>query len=227
MKNAFKVVLVGGLLGVLVGLFAPVVVHLGTRDAGAALDVDEVRRTRAAYKSNTVGDGIVTLLDRVDVTSVGVAQASSAAVLDSSKGISGLGTISATVTSSGTLSASGIASLEHLRSPVGQTFTTADPNPSRATLIGNNVFFVDPTANAVDLDFSDDTDLLAVDLGTEWKFIVSVGHATQALTVTNGASGVVVTTLNTLGTTCEDTGDYITCTAFALEKVICATVCAD
>ena len=108
------------------------------------------------------------------------------------------------------------AGIGRLSRTVGATFTTADPNPSRDTLRANQVFLIDTTTNAVDLDFSDNADLEAIDFGTQWSFIVSVGHATQALTVTNGASGVVVTTLNTLGTTCEDTGDHIVCTAFAL-----------
>lgn len=109
---------------------------------------------------------------------------------------------------------------------LGTTYTAADPNPSRAALRANQVFLVDTTANAVDLDFSNDVDLEAIDLGTQWTFVVSAG-GTNALTITNGASGVAVTTLNSLGTTCEDVGDHLICTAFALEKVVCASVCAD
>jgi len=121
----------------------------------------------------------------------------------------------------------GIATMANYRVTNGATFTTADPNPTRATLRAAGYFKVDTTANAVDLDFSNDADLEAADLGTTWRFVLAPGHATQALTVTNGGSGVVVTTLNTLGTTCEDTADIITCTAVALEAVTCVTVCAD
>ncbi len=108
----------------------------------------------------------------------------------------------------------------------GATFTAADPNPSRAALRANQVFLVDTTANAVDLDFSNDVDLLAIDIGTTWTFIIS-GGGTNALTITDGASGVVVKRINSLGTTCEDVGDHFVCTAYALEGVTCAAHCAD
>lgn len=109
---------------------------------------------------------------------------------------------------------------------VGTTYTAADPNPSRAVLRANQVFLVKTGTNAVDLDFSNDADLETIDIGTQWTFIVTSG-GTNALTVTNGASGVVVTTLNTLGTSCEDVGDHLICTAIAAEAVVCASVCAD
>ena len=145
-----------------------------------------------------------------DGLTAGTAAASKFALLDASKGIGDLG----------------VVRMATRRAVAGTTFTTADPNPSRATLRANDFFLVDTSANVVDLDFSDDADLEAADLGTEWTFIVSAG-GTNALTVTNGASGVVVTTLNTLGTTCEDVSDMIKCTARALEAVSCYSICAD
>ena len=151
-----------------------------------------------------------TELGYLDGLTAGTATASKAIVLDASKGISALGLIAA----------------GNYRKTNGTTFTTADPNPSRATLRASGFFLVDTTANVVDLDWSDDADMEAADLGTQWEFIISAG-GTNALTVTNGASGVVVTTLNTLGSTCEDVADSIICTAFALEAVRCLTICAD
>jgi len=129
-------------------------------------------------------------------------------------------------TTYGSITPEGIASMANYRVTNGSTFTAADPNPSRATLRAAGFFLVDTTANAVDLDLSNDADFEAVDLGTRWVFLISAG-GTNALTVTNGASGVAITTLNTLGTTCEDVGDSIACTAFALEKALCITTCAD
>ena len=129
-------------------------------------------------------------------------------------------------TTYGSITPEGIASMANYRITNGTTFTTADPNPTRAQLRAAGFFLVDTTSNAVDLDLSNDADFTAVDLGTEWKFLISAG-GTNALTVTNGGSGVVITTLNTLGTTCEDVGDSIVCTAFALEKALCVTTCAD
>lgn len=109
----------------------------------------------------------------------------------------------------------------------GTTFTAADPNPSRATLRANQVFLVDTTANAVDLDFSDDADLETIDIGTQWTFIVSAG-GTNALTITDGASGVVIKTLAVgPAATCEDVGDSFVCTAYAAEGVTCIKACAD
>ena len=188
---------------------------LGTLAASKVLTLDSGEdATWPATGILTYGGSQITAtgteLSYTDVTTAGTAQASKAAVLDASKGISALG----------------IVQVANLRLVNGTTLTAADPNPSRATLRAAGFFLVDTTGNAVDLDFSDDADLEAADLGTQWEFVVSAG-GTNALTVTNGASGVVVTTLNTLGTTCEDVADSIICTAFALEAVRCLTVCAD
>jgi hypothetical protein len=126
------------------------------------------------------------------------------------------------------ISAGGIASFAHQRRVNGTTFTAADPNPSKATLQAADFFLVDTTSNAVDLDFADDAALDAADIGSTWTFIVSAG-GTNALTVTAGASGVTtVTTHNaTTGTTAEDVGDMIECTAYATTKIACVVYAAD
>ena len=188
---------------------------LGTLAASKVLTLDAGEdATWPATGILTYGGAQITAsgteLSYTDVATAGTAEASKAVILDASKGITGLEIVSA----------------GQYRKENGSTFTAADPNPSRATLRGSAFFLVDTTANAVDLDWSDDADMEEADLGTQWHFVISAG-GTNALTVTNGASGVVVTTLNTLGTTCEDVGDNITCTAFALEAVVCNTTCAD
>ena len=155
-------------------------------------------------------DDIVDAANAIVTVTPGTVKASSPVVVDASKNAQSFGIIAA----------------GNYRVTNGSTFTAADPNPSRATLRAAGFFLVDTTANAVDLDISDDADFEAADLGTEWLFLISAG-GTNALTVTNGASGVAVTTLNALGTTCEDVGDSIRCTAFALEKALCVTTCAD
>lgn len=195
-------------------------VTAGTVTASKAVVVDANKRIDTIVIADSglkLGTGTGTAvsataaeLNTVDVATPGTAEASKAAVLDANKGLSGLG----------------IVQIGNVRLVNGATISAADPNPSRASLRAANFFLVDTTANAVDVDFSDDADLEAADLGTTWKFIVSAG-GTNALTVTNGGSGVVVTTLNTLGTSCEDVGDSITCTAYALEAIVCNTVCAD
>ena len=146
-----------------------------------------------------------------DITTAGTAQASKALVADSSVGVTGVGLFSA----------------GNYRKANGTTITVADPNTSRATLRAAGFFCVDTTANAVDIDLSDDADFEAADLGTEWIFAVCVG-GTNALTVTNGASGVVIKPqAATTGTSAEDVGDYIKCFPYALEGAICTTFAAD
>lgn len=144
-------------------------------------------------------------LNYTDVTTAGAAEASKAVVLDASKAVTGMG---------------------HIAPAAGTTFTAADPNPSRATLRANSYFLVDTTANAVDLDFSNDADLEAADLGKVWDFVVSAGGS-NALTVTDGASGVLVKLQAAAGATCEDPGDRYQCRGYALEAVTCTSFCAD
>ena len=130
-------------------------------------------------------------------------------------------------TTYGSITPAGIASMANYRVTNGATFTTADPNPTRAQLRAAGFFCVDTTANAVDLDLSNDADFEAADIGTTWDFVVCAG-GTNALTVTNGASGVVIKPqAATTGTTAEDVGDIIRCTAYALEGAICITFAAD
>lgn len=66
----------------------------------------------------------------------------------------------------------GAQTIAHLRHVNGSTFTTADPNPSKAMLQAANFFLVDTTANAVDLDFADNAALDAEDIGSTWTFVV-------------------------------------------------------
>ena len=115
-----------------------------------------------------------------------------------------------------------------IRVKSGTTFTAADPNPTKATLQAAHFFLVDTSSNAVDLDFADDAALDAADVGAVWTFVVSAG-GTNALTVTVGASGVttVVALSATTGTSAEDVGDMIQCTAFATTKITCVTYAAD
>lgn len=121
----------------------------------------------------------------------------------------------------------GIASFANVRRTNGTTFTAADPNPTRAQLLAASFWLVDTTSNAVDLDFSNDTDLLAADIGTTWLFYISAG-GTNALTITAGGSGVTPTVMQAgAGSSCEDVGDSISCTAVGLELVRCFSVCAD
>lgn len=123
----------------------------------------------------------------------------------------------------------GIAKFAHLRTANNATLTAADVNLSKAQIQAAGFFPVDTTTNAVDVDFGDDAALDAVDIGAVKTFVVIVGHATQALTVTAGATGVTtITTHNaTVGTTAEDVGDMIQCTVYATTKAACAVYAAD
>jgi hypothetical protein len=121
-----------------------------------------------------------------------------------------------------------ISRFTHVQFVNGSTFSAADPNPTKAQLQASDFFCVNTASNAVDLDFANDAALDTNDIGSAWTFMVCTGHATQALTVTAGASGVTtVTTINTSGTTCEDEGDYIRCIARTTAKITCSTFCAD
>lgn len=96
-----------------------------------------------------------------------------------------------------------------------------------ATLYTKNVFKVNTTAGAVDLDFADDAALHADDIGSEWLFMVGIG-GTNELTVTAGASGVTtVKTIALAGATCEDVGDTIRVVAYSTTQATVFTACAD
>jgi len=137
------------------------------------------------------------------------------------------------VNSSGTTKASvtrdGVATLSYVRPIAATQLSAADVNLAKATIQGSNYFPVSTSANAVDVDFADDAALDSADIGSRWVFMVATGHATNALTVTAGASGVTtVTTLNAAaGSSCEDERDHIECIAEATTAIVCRTFCAD
>jgi hypothetical protein len=126
------------------------------------------------------------------------------------------------------VTAAGIATFPHVRRTNGAALSAADVNLTKANIQAASWWSVDTSANAVDVDFGDDAALDAQDIGSKKVFHVTTGHTTQALTVTAGAAGVTtVTTINAVGTTCEDAGDMIECTVYATTKVTCVTFCAD
>lgn len=117
---------------------------------------------------------------------------------------------------------------KHIRVDNNSALSAADVNLTKAQIQAATFFPVNTGTNAVDVDFADDAALDSADVGSIKDFVVTTGHATQALTVTAGASGVTtVTTINTIGTTCEDEGDWIRCIVRTTAKATCMTVCAD
>lgn len=121
----------------------------------------------------------------------------------------------------------GIAKMANYRVTNGATLA-ATANITRAELRAAGYFGITPKGG-IDLDLSDDVDLEAADVGTTWIFVTtSAGDSAQGPTFTDGATGVVVKTRNALaGTTCEDLGDLVACTAGAVELITCRTYCAD
>lgn len=106
----------------------------------------------------------------------------------------------------------------------GAAFTTANPTPTQADLQAASYWPVDTSSNAVDIDIP----LMAAgDVGRHLTFAVTTGHATQALTVTDGSGLTVVTQNATTGTTAEDAGDYIDCLITAAATATCVTYAAD
>ena len=116
-----------------------------------------------------------------------------------------------------------------LRVEAASDLTAADVNLSKAAIQAAAFWGVDTSSNAVDVDFGDDAALDAADIGSRKIFAVTTGHATQALTVTAGASGVttVVTHQAGPGSTCEDTGDLIECIVIGTGSATCMSYCAD
>ena len=109
----------------------------------------------------------------------------------------------------------------------GPSNYTADADLDLVDLHTYQFFKVDTTDGAVDLDFGDDAALSAADIGSTWKFYVGIGGS-NALTVTAGASGVTtIKTVDCDGTSCEDVGDSIACTAYSTTQATCVTQCAD
>lgn len=148
-----------------------------------------------------------------DVTTAGTAQASKSAVLDASKGITGLG----------------IVGLDHLRPTNASELSAADVNLTVANIRAASFWPVKTSGNAVDVDFGDDAALASADIGSLKVFVVTTGHATQALTVTEGASGVTTIKKHDAGagTSCEDVGDMIACIPYLTTAAVCRTYCAD
>ena len=108
----------------------------------------------------------------------------------------------------------------------GTTLSTAT-DLSHAEMLASKVYYVTPKGGT-DVDVSDDADFVAAEIGLEFYFVItSAGDSGQGLTVTQGASGVLVRTVNTVGTTCEDITDKISCQVAAAERVDCTTYCAD
>lgn len=99
---------------------------------------------------------------------------------------------------------------------------------THAQVLASKVFNVTPKGGT-DVDVSDDADFIAAEVGLDFIFVItSAGDSAQGLTVTDGASGVLVKKIDAAaGTTCEDITDKIWCTVTAAERVDCVTYCAD
>ena len=123
-----------------------------------------------------------------------------------------------------------ISEFRHVRLTNATTISgTQNYNLTAVELQANDFFPVSTTAPGgatLDIDIADDAAVSASDVGSEWTFMIVTGSS--AMTVTAGASGfTTVATINASGTTCEDAGDFIRCTASSTSKVTCLTVCAD
>ena len=112
----------------------------------------------------------------------------------------------------------------------GAHATTISTNTdlSHAEMLASKVYYVTPKGGT-DVDVSDDADFVAAEIGLDVIFVItSAGDSGQGLTVTNGASGVVVRKIDSsAGTTCEDITDKIWCSVTAAERLDCVTYCAD
>lgn len=142
-----------------------------------------------------------------DITTAGTAQGSKAMVLSSGKTIASVTRFSAGNyrTASTTASASG--------------------DLSTATLDAFQLWYVDTSGGAVDLDFGEDAALAAADVGQTWRFEIVAG--TNALTITAGTTVSTVATSNLLGAACEDVGDFFDCVPYTTTAVKCWSHCAD
>ena len=98
---------------------------------------------------------------------------------------------------------------------------------TRAEMRLSKVYYSTPKGGT-DVDVSNDADFTTDDIGLEFIFVItSAGDSAQGLTITDGASGVVVKRINTVGTSCEDLTDKIVCTVTAAERLDCMAFCAD
>ena len=200
----------------LVGAFVGVVLVVG----GSAVAANVVKRFQGTVVADRFNGAILAIagtditataaeLNYNDVTTAGTAQGSKAMVLSSAKTL-------ATVTQFET----GNLLLDNYGSTI-----TASADVSTATLHAFQVFLVDTTAGAVDLDFSDSA-LNAADIGATWKFIQTAG--TNALTITAGDAGVTtIKAVDTDGAACEDIGDYFTVQPYSTAAATVTSYCAD
>lgn len=116
---------------------------------------------------------------------------------------------------------------DNYQTPVGSSTYAASGDIDLSTLRSAGIFYITPKGG-IDLDLANESDLDTQDFGVTWTFVItSAGDSAQGPTFTDGATGVVVKTRNTLGTTCEDLGDQIDCTGIAAELITCKTFCAD
>lgn len=179
----------------------------------AALTTNQRTKIKIAFSDEAVMDAVADAADYLDVTD-GTAAGSKALVLSSAKTIASITQITAglyRVTNGTTISG------------------VTDKNLSAAEAHSAQFFLVNtsaPGGSTLDIDFFDDTAPDSADIGARWDFIIVTGGS--ALTVTAGASGVTtVTTLNTLGSTCEDAGDTISCQLRSTTAATCTRTCAD
>ena len=108
------------------------------------------------------------------------------------------------------------------------TTLAAATDLTHAEMVASKIYYVTPKGG-IDVDVSDDADFVAADFGMDFIFVVtSAGNSAAGITVTDGASGVLVRKIDAAaGTTCEDITDKIWCTVTAAERVDCVTYCAD
>lgn len=198
------------LLGVAIGAVAG---YVGT--AAAANVVKRWQGTVVADRFNgttlAIGGTDITAtateLNYTDVTTAGTAQGSKALVLSSAKTLATVTqlTVGNYRTASSTASASGDLSTDALHA--------------------FQLWYVDTSGGAVDLDFGEDAVLAAADVGQSWRFEIVAG--TNALTITAGTSVSTVATSNLLGAACEDVGDFFECVPYTTSAVKCWSYCAD
>lgn len=111
--------------------------------------------------------------------------------------------------------------------PTPYASIAASADLTRANWRSSSYFPVTTAGAAVDIEVSGT--LEASDYGARKVFMVTTGHASQALTVTTDGAGVttVTSTDACAGASCEDAGDFIECFAYAAQAMRCVTCCAD
>lgn len=148
-------------------------------------------------------------LNANDITAAGTAEGSKVMVLSSAKTIATVNQITVG---------------NYYRN---STTASASADIATATLHFYQLWKVDTTSGAVDLDFGEDVALSASDIGNTWRFLVVTG-GTNALTVTAGTTvSTVATSQAGAGATCEDAGDYLDCMPYTTTAVRCQSFCAD